>query len=173
VVTVIDVLRRGGLEVVVAGLSVHDGHAAPVKCARGTRIIPDVALSASEVTHGHWDAIVLAGGMPGAQHFHDNEILTALLTKQHSQHHLIAAVCASPAIVLAPLGILSSVEATCFPAMQDKLPHAVKDRVKVAGHIITSQGPGTSMEYALEILAHLAGREAAVKVANGLLVPFH
>ena len=166
VVSIVDVLRRAGVETVVAGVS----GSSLITGARGVKIQPDVALSDASVAETAWDAIVLAGGMPGASHFHQSGLLGELLSKQSDAGRIVAAICASPAIVLVPLGLLDAVEATCFPLMKDRIPHFVNQRVKTSGHIITSQGPGTAVEFALVISSALVGQEAAAKVANGLLV---
>eukprot|EP01113_Clastostelium_recurvatum_P049997 TRINITY_DN9369_c0_g1_i2.p1 TRINITY_DN9369_c0_g1~~TRINITY_DN9369_c0_g1_i2.p1 ORF type:complete len:222 (+),score=40.79 TRINITY_DN9369_c0_g1_i2:99-668(+) len=166
-VTIVDVLRRGGVDVVLA--SVEDD--ATIIAARKTKIIADALLR--DVADQSFDAVALPGGMPGAERLRDSDVLSSLLKRHHASNGVCAAVCASPAVVFVPLGIIGSKNATCHPNFEDKMPSKahIHDRVVVDGNLITSRGPGTSLEFSLKILEVLCGKEAADKVAAPMLLP--
>merc|ERR1712032_11070 len=112
----------------------------------------------------------MGGGMPGAEHLRDSEELKALLAAQSEKKKVTAAICASPAVVFSPHGLLPDAGATCYPA--DKFKCAVENwadtRVAVTGHIITSQGPGTSLQFALKIVEVLFNKEKAEEIAKAM-----
>ncbi len=118
-----------------------------------------------------WDLIALPGGMPGANHLRDCNTLTNLLKKQQEKKKLYGAMCASPAVVLATHGLLSA-GATCYPAkpFREVIPDASDEKVVVQDNVVTSQGPGTSLLFALSLGEQLYGKEAADQVAAALLV---
>jgi 4-methyl-5(b-hydroxyethyl)-thiazole monophosphate biosynthesis len=105
----------------------------------------------AECTDTAYDLIVLPGGMPGASNLAANSDLSTMLKHQHSQKKYIAAICAAPAVVLAPLGILDGIKAVCYPApkFESAIPNldtSAKNLLVVEdGHVITSKGPGTAM----------------------------
>ncbi len=164
-VTIIDVLRRAGFEVSVASIYEHK----QITAARGTKIEADCLLSTCLTEE--WDLIALPGGMPGAEHLSNHAPLIARLKEQAASDKFYAALCASPAVVLARHGLLSGKQATCYPSMQNKLPetsHAAETTV-VDGNCITSQGPATAMEFALALVAALSGNELRQQLAKALL----
>ncbi|MDX1587512.1 MAG: DJ-1/PfpI family protein [Oleiphilaceae bacterium] len=160
-VTLIDVLRRGGVDVTVA--SVHERRL--VTAARGTRIEADRLLV--QCLDEDFDLIALPGGMPGAAHLSDSEALIRRLQQQQQQGHWIAAICAAPGVVLAEHGLLEGLTATAHPAFRERLPDQsrVQEPVVVDSHCITSQGPGTALPFALTLLEQLGGRGLRDKVA--------
>ena len=163
-VTPIDVLRRAGLEVIVAGVAKRD-----VPGAHNITVETDVIL---EQYQGIPDAIVLPGGMPGAENLARSETLQMLLEKMKKNGKLIGAICAAPAMVLAPQGYLEGKKATCYPGYEDRMGANVKfstDRVVRDGLIITSRGPGSALEFALELVRQLVDDKAADKLSNGML----
>ena len=120
-----------------------------------------------------FDLIALPGGMPGAEHLRDCAALTHLLKAQAAAGRYIAAVCAAPVVVLVAHGLLTpAVSATCHPSFRDRLPNATAAdaRVVVDGTFITSRGPGTSLEFALQCVASLAGKAAAEEVAAPMML---
>lgn len=162
-VTVIDVLRRAGAEVTVAGL--REG---AVKGSRGVVVVPDVTLDAQDVEA--FDAIVLPGGMPGATNLAADPRLGAMLRAAASGgSQTIGAICAAPAVVLQGLDLLGGRRATCYPSFSKELPTYEDRRVVVDGKVITSQGPGTAMEFALELVRQLMGEDEARAVAAPML----
>lgn len=165
-ITMIDVLRRGGVEVTVA--SVHE--TTNVTLANGCQLTADTLLS--EHTEKMFDAIALPGGMPGAEHLRDSDVLVDLLEKHDIQDALLAAICASPALVLGTHGFVVDKQATCYPGFESGLTGAeylADEPVVMDGNILTAKGPAVSMVFALTLLANLKGYEEAQKVAEGLL----
>jgi 4-methyl-5(b-hydroxyethyl)-thiazole monophosphate biosynthesis len=117
--------------------------------------------------------IVLSGGAKGANNFRDSKHLNDVLRSQNQSKRYIAAICAAPAIVLAPNGILNSKSATCYPALSHMISRNYLDeKVVVDGHLITSQGPATAMLFALTLVERLFGRGKAVLVAEELLFEY-
>lgn len=163
-VAVIDLLRRAGIDVTVASVSSSQ----TVGCSRGVKITADTVID--HCRSRTFDAIVLPGGMPGAEHLRDNAILTELLKAQHQAGRLIAAICASPIVVLKSHGLLAK-KSTCYPSLADQLhdPKNAALRVAADGHCITSAGPGTAVEFAIEIIRHLLGKDQAKQVAEQIL----
>ncbi|QMV15692.1 DJ-1 family glyoxalase III [Vibrio spartinae] len=167
-ITIIDVLRRGGADVTVA--SVHDFK--QITTAFGNKLEADVLLT--DVVDKQYDAIVLPGGMSGAEHFRDCALLIDMLEKHDIQGALLCAICASPAVVFGKHGFVVDKQATCYPGFEKDLTGAeyISDpdqSVVVDGNVITSQGPATAMVFALSVLVNLEGYEAAQKVADRLL----
>lgn len=164
-VTIIDLLRRAGIEVVTAGLQ-----PGIVKASRGTQLVPDDTLDS--VLRDEFDMIVLPGGMPGAQHLKDDPRIISLLKKMAEQGKYTAAICAAPA-VLAEAGLLRDKRATSYPGFLDKLdvPGMAysKDAVVADGKVLTSRGPGTAMDFALALIETLAGKAKRDEVEAGLV----
>ena len=163
-VTLIDVLRRANVKVTVASVMPSQ----TVVCARGTRIIADASID--ECGGTSYDLIALPGGLPGAEHLRDSAPLTAMLTAQKEAGRWYAAICASPAVVFAAHGLIDDVTATCYPAMHGDLPCAHTDDVVIHGRCITSQGPGTALVFALELVRLLCGEDAARETGAAMLV---
>jgi 4-methyl-5(b-hydroxyethyl)-thiazole monophosphate biosynthesis len=165
-VIIIDVLRRAGAEVTLA--SVGDRQ---VTASRGVTIVADTTIDTCR--DAVFDLIVLPGGIPGAEHLRDSVILTDLLSGQRAQDRWYAAICAAPAVVLAHHGLLGPERATCHPAFRDQLPDdSLADLpVVVAGRCVTSQGAGTALIFALQLVELLFDRSTADAVATGMAVP--
>ncbi|OWM81459.1 hypothetical protein CDL15_Pgr007497 [Punica granatum] len=164
-VIIIDVLRRAKANVVVA--SVQDK--LEIEASRKVKLVADTLLD--EAAKLSYDLIVLPGGLGGAQAFAKCEKLVDLLKKQKESNRPYGAMCASPALVLEPHGLLKGKKATAFPAMCSKLsdPSEAENRVVVDGNLITSRGPGTTMEFALAIVEKFLGREKALELAKVML----
>lgn len=164
-VTIIDVLRRAGCEVTVASV----GEQFKVTASRGVKIEADAMIG--KCKDKEYDLIVLPGGLPGADHLRDCADLIEMLKAQKAAGRLYAAICASPAVVLVPHGLLEGKKATCYPSCQDELPDLVPDkRVVVDGNCITSLGPGSAVEFALELVRQLFDVETMQKVAGPMCV---
>jgi 4-methyl-5(b-hydroxyethyl)-thiazole monophosphate biosynthesis len=164
-VTVIDVLRRGEIEVVAAGLGTG-----PVKASRGVVLVPDATLDA--VADQAFDMVVLPGGMPGSKALAADPRVRRILDRARAGEHWVAAICAAPAMVLEPAGFLEGGRATGHPSLKDRIAGYVDERVVTSGRIITSQAPGTAMEFALNLVRHLRGEPRAREVALPMLVPW-
>jgi protein deglycase len=161
-VTIIDLLRRAGFTVMVAGLD--DG---PVRCSRGTVIVPDRPLEA--VKDDPYDLIVLPGGLPGADHLRDDPRIQALLRRQAEIGGLLGAICAAPK-ALASAGVLRGHRATAYPGALDEaglVPTGAL--VEIDGGIVTGRGPGAAMDFALALIERLAGASARAAVEAPLL----
>ena len=165
-ITIIDVLRRGGLTVTVA--SVHESK--QIVAAHGSKLEADVLLT--DVADQMFDAIVLPGGMPGAEHLRDCALLVDMLEKHDIQDTLLAAICASPAVVFGTHGFLVDKQATCYPGFEGGLTGAeyiANEPVVMDGNILTGKGPAAAIVFSLTVLGNLKGYEAAQSVADGLL----
>ena len=162
-VTIVDLLRRGGIEVVVAGL--REG---PVTASRGVRIVPDMSLD--EALKLDYDMVALPGGLPGADHLAADGRLTDLLRRMNESGRFVGAVCAAPR-VLARSGILRGRTATAYPGIlqQEGHPDISGDAVIRDGTVITSRAAGTAMDFTLALIEALAGRETRDKVERGLV----
>eukprot|EP00816_Leptocylindrus_hargravesii_P013099 CAMPEP_0196807264 /NCGR_PEP_ID=MMETSP1362-20130617/7225_1 /TAXON_ID=163516 /ORGANISM="Leptocylindrus danicus, Strain CCMP1856" /LENGTH=197 /DNA_ID=CAMNT_0042181105 /DNA_START=156 /DNA_END=749 /DNA_ORIENTATION=- len=172
-----DTLTRFGAEVVIASVMPQSSEGAPLVCkmSRGIKFLADVHISECAVGTGNdnWDLIALPGGMPGAEHLRDCPEIVDLLKKQKSANKFFAAVCASPAVVLASHNLIASDAAsTCYPAppFREKLLTVSEDSVVVTDNMITSQGPGTSLKFALVLGELLFGKEKADEIAKQMLV---
>ncbi|KAK2986613.1 hypothetical protein RJ640_004369 [Escallonia rubra] len=166
VVMMIDVLRWAEAEVVVA--SVEDK--LEILASRQVKLVADMLID--EAAKLNYDLIVLPGGLGGAQAFAKSDTLVNLLKKQKESNRPYGALCASPALVLEPHGLLEGKKATAFPALCSKLPDASEaaNRVVIDGNLITSRGPGTTLEFSLAIVEKLFGPKKAIDLAKGLLV---
>lgn len=163
-ITPIDVLKRAGLEVVTAGV-----RSKQVTGAHGIKLETDLLLSDYP---GLPDAVILPGGLPGAQNLADSAEVTELVRKMNDQKKIVGAICAAPALVLAPKGILNGKKATCYPGFEKNFSSKVSfstERVIVDGHIVTSKGPGSALEFALELVRILAGAEKRETLRQGLV----
>jgi 4-methyl-5(b-hydroxyethyl)-thiazole monophosphate biosynthesis len=163
-VTVIDILRRAGIEVITAGLA-----PGPVKASRGTVLLPDAALD--DVLHQAFDMIVLPGGMPGSEHLKNDPRVIALLKSTSASGRFLGAICAAP-MALHAAGLLQGKNATSFPGVLDQLPgshHYLTDSVVVDGKVVTSRGPGTALDFSLMLVELLAGRAVRDRVEAGLV----
>lgn len=162
----VDVLRRGGVEVVLAGL---DGPG-PVQCSRGVRIVPDAALSDVE---GPFDVIVLPGGNEGARRLSESPAVGELLRAQEAAGRAAAAICAAP-IALVKHGVYAGRKLTSYPSVHDVVGahgELAAEPVVDDRNLVTSQGPGTTFAFALSLVERLAGEETADGVRKGMLLP--
>lgn len=166
VITPIDVMRRAGLD--VKTVSITDNH--NVTGAHGVTIKADLTFKEADFEGAEW--LIIPGGMPGAVNLHEFNALGDLL-KAHAIKGKIASICASPSVVLAPLGILDGKEATCYPGMEAGLKEGgavVRDvPVMTLDNIITANGPASAMRFALAIVANSLGDAVAQQVGGGML----
>jgi 4-methyl-5(b-hydroxyethyl)-thiazole monophosphate biosynthesis len=161
-VTIIDILRRAGIEVVSAGL--ENG---PVTASRGVRLIPDKTLD--EALEQDYDMVALPGGLPGSDHLADDERITDLLRTMNESGRFVGAVCAAPK-VLARNGLLKGKKATAFPGVlqAEKHPDITGNAVTRDGTVITSRSVGTVMDFALAIIEALQGRDKRNQIEASL-----
>ena len=164
-VTIIDLMRRAGIEVITAGLDDQT-----ITASRGVRLIPDAKLE--DVMEQEFDMLVLPGGLPGADHLDEDRRIHTLLKKMSEGGGYTAAICAAPK-VLAHAGLLNGKAATGYPGVLDsmELPttEMSRDAVVIDGRVVTSRGPGTAMDFALTLIAQLLGEEKRREVEQGLV----
>lgn len=163
--TPVDVLRRAGVEVTLAGVDglVHKG-------AHGLTYNADAK---AEGLAGDFDLVVLPGGMPGAKNLGESPDARSLVERTFRAGKLIAAICAAPALTLAAWGILDGKLATCYPGMEKTFPAGVKfspERVVVDGNVVTSRGPGAALEFSLTLVRLLVGEDQAKRIAVDMLL---
>ena len=159
--TIVDVLRRAGIKVSTAGLP-----GTIVEGSRNVKVLADCKLE--DVVDKDFDAVILPGGSPGYSNLSKSHKIKEIIGGFHRDGKLVAAICGAPT-VLAEAGILTNVKATVYPGLEKCIPKPRNERVLVEGNVITSQGPGTSMEFALRIVEHLAGKETMKNVREQLL----
>jgi protein deglycase len=162
--TPIDILRRCGINLTVAGLG-----AELVEGAHGARVRTDIVFEKYDASP---DVIILPGGMPGAENLASSTKVKDLIMNLNSERRIIAAICASPALVLAPAGVLKGKRATCYPGMEKSFPSDVKffnGEVVQDGNIITSMGPATAFAFGLKIAENIVGKSTADMVGKQML----
>jgi 4-methyl-5(b-hydroxyethyl)-thiazole monophosphate biosynthesis len=164
-VTVVDVLRRAGVDVTVAGLTpnVTEGK-------HGMRIVPD--KSVDDIKVEDFDAVVAPGGNPGYKNLRKDPRVIAMVKKAFNSNKLVAAICAGPT-VLSDAGILEGKACTIYPGMDEELEKGggkpKHDMVVVDGNVITSRGPATALPFALKLAEKLAGKQVAEAVSKKTL----
>lgn len=165
--SITDTLRRAKLDVTLATVNAS----LRTTLARGLKIEADALLD--DVSEREFAAIVLPGGMPGATHLAASATLKRLLEAQSAAGRVLAAVCASPVVVLHAHGLIGERKAVAYPAFVAQLSNAqAGERVVVDGNLITSAGPGTSIEFALAIVERLVDKATAQTLAEQMLVKF-
>jgi 4-methyl-5(b-hydroxyethyl)-thiazole monophosphate biosynthesis len=158
----IDVLRRAGVEVTVAGVGgkhIVGAHKVAVETDK------DVA-DCDKV----YDMIVIPGGIPGAVNIAESyEAMERIINT--AQKGIVGCICASPAVVLGKTGILEGHEATCYPGMEKSCPSFKfsKKRLVVDDRLITAQGPAVAMDFAFALVEKLLGKAKRDEVAEGFL----
>ena len=166
-VTVIDLLRRAGIDVTTAGLDEQ-----PVHASRGCVLLPDTSLD--QALQRDYDMVVLPGGLPGADHLDNDARVHELLKSMADAGQYTAAICAAPR-VLANAGLLQGKRATSYPGAfaPESVPGLEYSEQAVVsdGRVITSRGPGTAMDFALELIEALVGKDKRDEVEAALLRP--
>ncbi len=162
-VAVIDMLRRAGIDIKVVGIT--EG---PIPSARDVKIVPDCTLD--EVKDEQFDLIVLPGGLDSTEQLAKDERVVNMLKKQLDENRLVGAICAAPT-VLDRHGLSKDKTITCHPVCQEAVKNSKlsQQRVVTDGLLITSQGPGTALEFALRLVERLAGTEKMHEVNKGVL----
>jgi DJ-1 family protein len=160
--TIVDVLRRAGVEVVLAGL---DGPE-PIRGSRGIVFTPDAAFDAD----GEWDLVILPGGTANAEALAADDRLKELLQRRVFGGLPVAAICAGP-LALDAAGVLPTGGWTSYPGIERRVSATGRQDEPVVDHagIVTSQGPGTAMQFALYLVHRLVDGKKRDEVAAGLL----
>ncbi|EOI3504118.1 protein deglycase YajL [Cronobacter dublinensis] len=169
-VTTVDLLVRGGINVTTASVA-SDGNLT-ITCSRGVRLLADAPLV--EVADGDFDVIVLPGGLKGAEAFRDSPLLVETVRQFHLSGRIVAAICAAAGTVLVPHELFPIGNMTGFPALKETIPEEQWQDKRVVWdprvNLLTSQGPGTAIDFALKIIDLLVGREKAHEVAGQLVM---
>lgn len=164
-VTVVDILRRAGVTVDVAGTA-----SGVIEASRGVRITPDITLD--EAVSREYDLVVLPGGLAGTENLANDSRLEKILSQTVEKKKFVAAICAAPSI-LSSRGYLSGRSATSHPSVESKLrDNAVEyktDRVVSDGLFLTSRSPGTAMEFAFKLVELLLGPEKVDEINTGVM----
>lgn len=162
--TVVDLFRRAGIPIDIVSIN----GSKTVTGAHGIVIQADLLLD--ELNFDDVNMLILPGGMPGTIHLGECELLCSELKHAAADGRYVAAICAAPS-VLGKLGILSGHAATCYPGFEDELTGAqvMETPVVVDGHVITSRGMGTAIEFAAELIALLKDRVTAEQLKESII----
>ena len=164
--TVIDVLRRAGMNVQTVSIT----SALQVRGAHGVTVNADLLFDNTLFSDPDW--LILPGGMPGATNLFEFSPLQGVLKSQaESDKGRIAAICAAPAVVLGQLGLLKGQKATCYPGFENLIEGAtlIDEPVVVSNKFVLGNGPANALPWALSIVKEALGQEQAAKVASGML----
>ena len=177
-VTVIDLLRRAGIEVCIARAGTpsdtQPANAGPgtVTGSHGIAVQADARLA--ELDEADFEMIVLPGGMPGAAHLKDDARVVDMLRRASERGGYVAAICAAPS-VLAHAGLLDGRAATSCPGFLDERStpglQLSTAPVVIDGRVITSRGPGTAIDFALTLIEMLAGGRVRAEIESRLQRP--
>ena len=161
-VITIDILRRAGWKVVAAGLATG-----VVTAARGVRITPDCPLA--DAGADDFDALVLPGGAKGVENLRKDRRIVESVRQYSSADKLVCAVCAAP-LVLHQAGILAGRRVTSHPSVALELNQSewIDAPVVVDGNIVTSQGAGTTLAFALEIIRRMGDTKSATDISKAI-----
>lgn len=161
---VVDILRRAGVEAQMISIMGKR----EISGSHNIHVQADVCYE--DVDFAELDGVVLSGGMPGTLNLGAHTGVNETMKSFAEEGKLVAAVCAAPS-VLGQAGLLEGKKAACYPGYEDKLTGAevVYDEVAEAGNIITSRGMGTTIAFALRILAYLESEEKAAQMAEKIV----
>lgn len=159
----IDLLRRAGLDVLVAGLTkknISGAHGISLSCEA---VVSDIHLQP-------FDAVVLPGGNPGTSNLLNSDMVLEIVHNNHRENNLTAAICAAPQI-LDKAGILTGKQFTCYPGVEEKITHGtfVNEPVVIAGNVITGRSAGSSIEFGLAIIATLLGKKVSEEIQSKIV----
>ena len=167
-IATVDIMRRAGMKIRTVSITSQKR----VVGAHGIAIEADNVFKEVDFEDAEW--LICPGGMPGAENLHNFGALNDLLRVHHMHPGKIAAICAAPAVVLAPIGLLDGVQCTCYPGFESQCKAGgaimMESRVVVSNNIVTANGPSSAMPFALAIVATSLGDQAARSVAEGLLL---
>ncbi len=163
---VVDILRRAQVQVDIAAVA----HSTTVTSSHKVRIVCD--MLAQDVDSSLYDAVILPGGLPGADNLEASEAVRAACTAINEAGGLVCAICAAPG-VLASFGLLQGESATVFPGRESYLErggaHPTGEQVCTVNNHITGQALGAAIPFALEIAAQLVGQEVSENIRNAIV----
>ncbi|MBR3818747.1 MAG: DJ-1/PfpI family protein [Clostridia bacterium] len=162
-IATMDVLRRAGIETVSVGIgskTITGAHNIPVIC--------DTTADKIEFNNSV-DGIILPGGMPGTTNLMNSFIVNDFIDLCYKNGKIICAICAAP-MILGRKGLLNNREAVCFPGFEDELKGAVLSEKFVCNSngIITAKGMGSAVNFGLEIISEIKGKEISEKIKSTL-----
>ena len=162
-ITIVDILRRSGANVVIAGIQ-----PGMLEGSKGIIIKPDCLLG--NVEKEKFDLIILPGGLSGTNHLKKNSQVLEIIKLMNERKKIIGAICAAPA-VLQCAGILNGRKVTSHPSVKEQLTNVqyLEDRVVVDDNIITSRSPGTAMEFAMKLVEVLFGPNRVNTINIGVM----
>lgn len=163
--TTVDIMRRAGLEVATVSITGE----LLVRGAHGIPVFADTIFAATDFSGADW--LIAPGGLPGSTNLAACQPLQELLKSHNAAGGHIAAICAAPAMVLAPLGILDGRDATGYPGTTGSVAGVnwLGTRTAVSGNVITGNGPASAIPFALAIVAVTCGEKVSEQLAAGLL----
>ena len=168
-VALIDVMRRGGIEVRVVYLE-DELHGRLVTGANGITVQADMSIK--NIISDDFDMMVLPGGWGGTYALAENVRVLELL-KEFKENKAVGAMCAAP-YALKKAGVLGN-NYTCYPGAKEEIDQpGYRDDLKVVedGNVMTSQGPGTAVCFGLAIVKRLVGEESMQTVKDGMLLSY-
>lgn len=169
-ISVINVMVRAGFKVITA--SADENGALILTGARGIKLVADTQLV--NIADQEFDCIVLPGGVEGATHLGESALMIEMLRQQQCDKKWVAAICAAPAMVLEKNALFIEAHKTCHPAFIHLIPKEKHNTHRVYTshdhHLITSQGPGTALEFAIEIVNMLAGKDKVQEVVAPMIM---
>ncbi len=163
-ITVTDLCVRAGIEVTRASL-----RPGPVTASRHTQVLPDCVID--EIASKDFDAVILPGGLPGADTLADDPRVIELVQTQVANNKLVAAICAAPRVLM-KADVLIDKQLTCFPGALDSFDtrscNVTGDAITMDWPLLTSRGPGTAMDFALTLIELLCDQDTKANVEQGL-----
>lgn len=159
----VDVMRRAGIEVVTAGIGGKE-----IKSSHGVTVVADSDIE--DIADGEqFAAAFCPGGMPGSVNLSQSWKVNKIVVST-AQTGIVAAICAAPAVVLAPLGLLKGKNATCFPGCESYAPDIAfsAEGVVVDGNIVTAKSAGWAFDLGIKLVEMLKGKESADKVQSAI-----
>jgi len=165
-ISLIDVMRRGGIEVIVAGVDKE-----LVTGANGITVKAEIDIK--EVKADDLDMVVLPGGWGGTHILAENETVQQLLRDMKEKEKIVGAICAAP-FALKQAGVLND-RYTCYPSVEEQIGtdgYTDKEKVVIDGNVMTSRGPGTSICFGLAIVRKLVGEDVYEQLKGGLLADY-
>ncbi|MCW8347302.1 DJ-1/PfpI family protein [Vibrio sp. ZSDZ65] len=168
-ITIIDTMIRAGFQVTTASAA-FDG-SLTMKGSRGITLTADCKLV--DVADDEFDVIALPGGIGGAEVFRDSVVLVEMVRQHKYEGKLLGAICAAPALVLIHHDLYPDALMTCHPSFQSHIADACwrpkRVTLDVNHNLMTSQGPGTALEFSIELIIALCGKEKAWQVAEPMV----
>lgn len=166
--SVVNVLRRANVSCDMGTLDSDY-----VKGTHNIEIKSDVNINNIDIDE--YDGVVLPGGLPGAYNLRDSKKVREIVQKLNNDKKIIGAICAAPE-ALESFNILNGKKCTSYPGfIQDKnnVEYIENEIVVEDENIITSRGPATAIEFALEILRKLGYEKEYKEIKEGMLVNFY